>query len=1067
VISSSNAGTWLDGPGKNADDPNIRLILGSYRSGKTDLLLKSILKHCQEHLLTETVIVVPSERYKRLLIERIFKRTKGDRKPEDDGFAIAGGIATGIAGLHLLTFYQYCQLLLSHACIFPRVLPDSVRPRIIQILLKEANHKQLLPSLAKVAGFAGTPQAILDLIDELQRAALSPQEVIERLEQSAATGAPQLDQALLYQHYWQLLDRIGCLDKHRLAFRVLEIRSKDQLRTAPGLVAFDGFDRFNPLQLQVIAASASLAEQVIVSFDYLEAERDKRLEYEWKRKTYHQMIKILGPRLQLQSLELPEGERQTATKVFAAPDRYLEMSQIAALAKEAIVKQGIRHDEILVVTRQLSEYAEAAEAAFHDAGLECFVDAPIKLSALPITRFLIALISLKECGFERARVISCLGSPYCNRKELGLTERDIFRLDAVSRDQKVINTQKQWLDALQDEPFGLKDKIAKFFQIIEHAPQFCSAYAFVEWVEDLLDQLLDISDEQREADSRQTWQLREAVSQVRGCLASLLAEENVLQSLGEKSDQSYKVHLERLTSLIEKADFRSPPFSKEAVLISGAETAPNRSYDHVYIAGLVEGEFPGRSTRGGLLTSEEILAWERYGIELHNPRFEPGFEIAVLTALKERARELVVMSAPQSDIYGDELTPAFVFVEQADSSKATRIESDYFQDQMVAPVSARSALAASAWCGKRADLESDLEVDRSNEYPLVAELSESLSEESLVARTRDVGDMQSPFNGCLKEQTRTGTLSVKLPKFFSASQLSTYGSCPHRYWLSNLVKAKLLEEPEEGLNKIEQGTAYHKAFEIFYNELISKDKSMTDLSETELEELSDFAIGECFKIFEKAPTLRIGEFWYYQKLELTFRFKQYLKRERELTEESKYRTKPVACEAAFGYDEKAPPLEILANNRQIKIRGRVDRIDEVTNSTHAKQRSFRIIDYKTGQTPITQKDQNEGTDLQLPIYALAVERSIFKGSKVAQGHYMSVHGRKSIGSLYHKRRGDEPPIDPLANAEEKVCTFVEGIEQGSFIVKPASAAECKFCDHKTICRIGELTYETENDDETY
>jgi ATP-dependent helicase/DNAse subunit B len=1052
VISFQTAGTSQEGADNSANESNIQLILGSYRSGKTDLILDGVLKQCKDRTLTETIIVVPSERYRSLLEKRIHKLSK--RQP-DQGQESAG-ITGGIIGLRILTFYQYCRLLLNRAGIFLRTLPDSVRPRIIQILLEEAKNNQSISALAKIANNPGAPQAVLDLIDELQRAALSPSEVIARLERTAGRDTPQLAYATLYDQYWQTLDRIDYLDEHRLAYKILELSGPEQLTFAPELVAIDGFDRFNPLQLQVIAASSRLCKQIVISFDYLPAQSDPKGEYEWKRKTYQQLIAALHP---VESLQPSKSIANRPLQAFSSGDRYLEMSQISAMVKEAILQRSVSRDEILVVIPRISDYAEAAEAAFHDAGIDCFVDAPIKLNAQPIVRFLLTLCSLKEDSFARPAVISSLKSAFFNLKELGLSERDVTRLDLVSYKEKIISGEQQWLVALEEEPFNLQGKIEKLFRIFDRAPKSGSAHAFVGWVEDLLDKLMILPNDEHPGEPALLWQVRAAVGKVRECLASLLSDQDILEVLGDRIDHKYKVHLDKFKNLIEKENFPRPPASKETVLISTGETAPNRSYDEVYITGLVEGDFPRRPVRGGLLTGDEILIWESHGVTLHNPRFEPGFEVALLTGLKERARKRIVMSTPKFDMNGEELTPAFSFTEQIDNGSAAVLDTEYFQSQLTLPTSARNALTGAAWCASADYLAS-------TQQPQISELRDGLGEARLSARARDESNLNSPYNGCLKEQTSAGTLKIGLPELFSASQLGTFGSCPHQYWLSHVLRARVLEEPQEGLDARERGSAYHKALEIFYGKLISQTKGIADLNLADLDALAESSVSECILEIESKPTFRGGDFWHYQKLELAFRIKQSLRSEQELANRSDQQFRPVAVEASFGYSDEAPPLQITGGQRPIFVRGRIDRIDEAIGFLSGSNLRLRVIDYKTGHTAISMKDQLRGTDLQLPLYALAVQRSIYRGSSVIEGKYWSVHACKPVGSLFPKRRDNEIQENPLENCERKVGEFVHKIAEGNFIVAPATTSECSFCDHKTICRIGELSKERKENDET-
>jgi ATP-dependent helicase/DNAse subunit B len=1065
VITSSNSGFPNTELKETCVKANIELILGSYRSGKTDRILNTLLKDCQSNELAETIIVVPSERYKSLLDKRIFKLWNKNRTatgkdlgqpiataaPEHATFDTAP-ILKGIVGLRLLTFYQYCELILNRFGIVPRILPDSVRLQMIRLLLEDENNKGLTKSLSGVAGYPGTAKAVLELIDELQRSALSSDDTIKRLEATAGQDAPQLEYARLYKRYWEALKQIDYIDKHHLAYQLRELSFQPVPTWAPVVVAFEGFDRFNPLQLQVVSASARLARQVFMSFDYLPSEEDENGEYEWKRKTFQQLTEILGPQLNIQSIKPEKGASAKTIQAFSSADRYLEMAQIAALVKEAMIKRKVKADEILVVTRRIGEYAEAADAAFADAGIDCFIDNPLKLDAFPLVKFLRTFFSLAEENFSRAQVIYCWQSQYFKRQEIGLSYPDTVRLDKESRQEKVIGTKEQWLSIFREPSIHLKDGVDKFFRIWEEAPDFCSAVDYVGWLEDLLDQFLVLPDRDSAIDPYHLWQTRAAMIRIRACFASLLMEENVMRDLGRTVEKKTSAHLERLISLIETTNFASVATSKEQVLVCGAELAPNRSYEEVYIAGLVEGEFPKRSVPSGLLTSDQVALWESFGIELHNPRFEPGFELALLADLQERARKRIVLSTPLFDMSGEELTPAFYFSEQTESATTQILDGDHFGNQRSLPTSARGLLSSILW-------SSPQEARSLSKYghPLVLELADNLSEALVVSHMRASREVRNVYNGFLKDLTEAGALSITLPEFFSASQFGQYGRCPHQYWLSNLIKAKALEEPEEGLNDKECGTAYHNALEIFFANLIETHKSIADLSDTELEELTMSSIDKALEKEEKRSSFRPGAFWFYQKREIAFRLRQFLLREHERARLSGEQFRPVALECKFGYEETAPPLRMPVQEDLIPIRGRIDRIDEEVGLPAGSTRKFRVVDYKRGTTSL-QKDLKTGIELQLPIYALAVERSLFQGARVVAGEYLSVHARKPVGSLFPKRKkaNDDGEHDPLTFAEEKISEFVSGIKQGIFTVKPAETKVCDYCEHKTICRINEL-----------
>ncbi len=161
---------------------------------------------------------------------------------------------------------------------------------------------------------------------------------------------------------------------------------------------------------------------------------------------------------------------------------------------------------------------------------------------------------------------------------------------------------------------------------------------------------------------------------------------------------------------------------------------------------------------------------------------------------------------------------------------------------------------------------------------------------------------------------------------------------------------------------------------------------------------------------------------------------------------------PFLVEAAFGPDNQYPPLTLTKNGKTIKIRGKIDRIDIQTNSFGQNQK-LRLIDYKSGSSPVTRDDFESGRKTQLPIYALATEKSILPGGKVSSYQYLSI----GAGKILSTKKQDEISVQEDLNLlQEKVFGFIESIEKGDFSVKPSDENVCLTCIHKTVCRVKEF-----------
>jgi ATP-dependent helicase/nuclease subunit B len=146
---------------------------------------------------------------------------------------------------------------------------------------------------------------------------------------------------------------------------------------------------------------------------------------------------------------------------------------------------------------------------------------------------------------------------------------------------------------------------------------------------------------------------------------------------------------------------------------------------------------------------------------------------------------------------------------------------------------------------------------------------------------------------------------------------------------------------------------------------------------------------------------------------------------------------PLCCEAAIGMfqDSEATPLDTeepvsfrLPHGKSIRVRGRIDRIDELA---HAKAKVFKIWDYKTGSA--WGYDRNDpflqGRRVQAALYcALVQERLRQTHSKNASveafGYFfpsVREHGERIVWAA-----------DQLAAGRDIIAALVEMLRTGCF-----------------------------------
>ena len=1056
---------------------SIELITGPYRSGKSIWLLDQVAEHCRQSLLSgkQAIITVPSHRYKRLVEERLLE------KLEQLVVAQPGARATGLVGLKILPFYDLCHQVLRQAGCGFRLIPDSIRPAILVKAIEKVKVAGRLSGLSSIADFAGTHAHMLELIDELERAGFSPSEVISQLSKMAASDARYMELGRVYEAYWQELESLNVFDERKLAYKTREILNNlDPDVLSIGLLAVDGFDRFNRLQLQVLSSIAKQSQRTIIAFDYVAAQSsssdssDSQSEsesqgqnyswqnYSWKDKSLRELKEAFAPLLKETVRQASPSAAATGSlqKInFRALDRLMEMEEVAREAKKCLLK-GYSADQIVVVARSVKPYMTAIRAAFEGAQIDYFLDEPLELGSLPLVKYLRRLLHLPVSDFARQDVVRTLSSPFFNRAYLDLDSGEIEEIDDQSLSTLTVKGASDWHWAA---------KLGKLIERLSLPSLHSAGYEktlteHVSFVEDLIDDLLILPNDEEFSNPLVSWEEHQALFEFRRVLANLVLEETLLSHAYGPQMSTYTAFFKRLERAIENANFRRPKVSCEAITVCSADLVPNRRFKVIIVAGLNEGEFPRRSEQGGFLSKDEVRKWMSYGIDIENPRHHQSFEPSLYDSLVERATDWLCQSSPIYEMTGEELIPSF-FLTKGDEAAAAaltfRAPRTY---AMLEPTSAQELAAGWLWLNGRQALR-DLELSWMpfdvrqflTKLELPFSTVQARTQSSLGTGSSSGANIFNELNGCLTEQVNLNLISVKAPEMWSVSRLNDYGKCPFRFWVSHTLKIEKMEEPELGLDSRLLGEVYHKALEVFYLELKERSLSLLGADEALLQEIFESSIKSAIVWLETTRKFRHTDFWQYEQKEIAFRLRRFFVKEKERAVRSGGEFVPTYFEKGFGFKdgESSPPLVVKVDGQVVKMHGRVDRIDVSSDGR------VKVIDYKSSSGAISKKEALAGRNMQLPVYAMAVTDAILADTnvQVKSGAFLSFSSGDQIGTIDFQ----DGENDYIGLTKEYIGNYVADIKKGNFSVKPSSPDSCKHCDHQQVCRITELGASDDSD----
>lgn len=182
-------------------------------------------------------------------------------------------------------------------------------------------------------------------------------------------------------------------------------------------------------------------------------------------------------------------------------------------------------------------------------------------------------------------------------------------------------------------------------------------------------------------------------------------------------------------------------------------------------------------------------------------------------------------------------------------------------------------------------------------------------------------------------------LKEDLSNTISVSKIKEIMECPIKYIYNRLFERDSIDSLIMGINRMDKGTIYHKIFENFYNKIKEKFNNNCKLKEDKFNSYKNIAseiIEEYFnkkeiKIYNEADKEVMIE-------EINNVMNSFIKYEIDLSKNSDY--------IPNNFEENINEFKVYSyNNHNIKISGRIDRID-FSYSSDGKINGIRIVDYK-------------------------------------------------------------------------------------------------------------------------
>jgi ATP-dependent helicase/nuclease subunit B len=964
---------------------------------------------------------------------------------------------------------------------------------------------------------AGTLEKVTNVIATLKESGVYPSALYPEIELAELSERAKLQDILrTYEEYERLLgdrfiDAGGVLKELNGAWNADSAAAVRRRFPAVEMLVVAGFDEFSDPELTMLHHVSDIdGIGTVVSFDYhlgndalfghLRENYQKFLSMGFRKSSVAGdsdrsfRAHIAQHCFQPQPAKFPAAELVT---LCAANDREDEIETIAKLVKHLVRQKPDRDlSRICVAMYRPQTYTALVREVFERYGIPANITDRYALDQSPVVSAILALLAVQQNNFRIADLMRALSSPYIvcrtasgeavdagnlyqaatlvkvtaglstwrqriEKRLRFLTARNVNATDEY--DDRDREREQQSLQKALDDLEAVSSMLRRF-----DAPMTPSG--FVDRLTELTTELdvrsrlLDVPkslahSEHRERDARAYTALHQAMED----LLDVLVFEG-----SEDRRERLPFYLERLRTMITQSRYNIRQKYGHGVLVTSFDETRGLSFDVLFAAGLVDGEFPPPYRPEIFLGPERRDRIERYHLHEHRYLFYQAitnFTEQLYITIPNREGDVELVSSP----FVDALLQA-VELRDCRSVAPQEISGTIFSEHELLQDLGRRAGDA---------------MDHREPLPeLSAEIGEELRAtfDHLVhavrverSRMDDEGDAFPEFGGRIGAHVSNVAVLEKFrERVYSVTQLESYGKCPFQFFAERVLRLAVPEEPEDGLSPIERGGVVHAILFEFYT--ARRERGLPRMSELNDDEFRA-AVDDLLTIARRQlDELDIRDLYWDLEMEHLLgasNRKGVLREFLEVERAGNYEVRPSYFEIPFG--PRAGPAQsgdpILRHEQPIlagavKLRGKIDRVD-------IGQKYFKIIDYKTGRTTPGMREIELGISLQLPIYLYAVEHilercvGISRTGAAATYYLMKSPVKEKPAIATAEARGSIIPAkskqvvaddgglrEIIAQAIRFVNSYVDGIARGEFPIEPTMPEQvCRYCSFQRICRI--------------
>ncbi|MBP1043245.1 exodeoxyribonuclease V subunit gamma [Vagococcus sp. BWB3-3] len=971
--------------------------------------------------------------------------------------------------LQVFSFSRLAWYYLQHTALYQdeHLSEAGTHMLIRKILLAQAENLSVFRGEVNKAGFIGQ---LADLFSELQDGSIDLADLTELLTEmgnslkEADFKAKLQDFQLLYEEYLVALASREVGNKELISHLAEYLKERDLSQV---MFVISGFSRFTAREQQLIAVLVERAAEVklnlVLDQAYVQRPPERfnmffdagKLYYELHQYARSKQVHLLA------DTRLPDAEGQIGlvdecwrdsqevspskkfpklvtdkVQIWEGTTPFAEVSHVAKEIRRLVADEGVRYQDIQVLTRELPAYSKTIGPVFNSHEIPYYVNQELEMKHHPLVELLISLFAIQERHFRYTDVMRFLRTELflpIEDKQLSVAAwqelRNRYR-DKVDVTENVVlaygyegfywTQEKDWVyiyydfendETKEDENLyaqrisnevrgDLRKALLPFFAEINQAEngrqaaialyQFLVSSGVEQEIIYWRNQDIEAGKLEEAKVHEQTWQ---AFIHLLDEYVAILGEDRFV----------LKDFVDILETGMAGLSYSKVPTTIDQVSISSVDLIHAQKNQVTFIIGATDNVLPKKIENKTLLSDEER--------SLIDDRLDEGKFLIKNTSADLAKEPYIAYLAFNST--ADRLYLTYPATKEGSKEVKMSPYLGILSRKLGLPVQTKRLLPAdfslsTDYISTYRNLVTDLnalkrqvEEARATISPFWLELEKKLLEhpdyQELARKT-----FESQVHKNMPEALTPALVDALYGETIhgSVSKIESFYQCQYKYFMNYGLKLK--ERDVFELTPAATGDFYHDALDQLFKVLIREQLNLSELTTEELKEVTNQVLAGILAEpkFAILTTSNRMNYIRYQLGQTIQRVSWALRKQSQRTGLSTVQTEVLFGQ--FAQERSLDSLTIeLGQNKQMSIRGKIDRLDRIDVNDQAY---LAVVDYKSSRHTFDYRDAYFGLAMQMITYLdVALSNAVMligtEKAKPAGAFYLQIKNPTVEGNL--------------------------------------------------------------------